>query len=188
MDFAIQKSTRRQHHSSGLKLQADLRNRTAHSITFQQQIFNRLLENTQIGLVLETRSNGLAVQNTVCLRTGSPHSRAFGTVQNTELNPSFVGSDGHCTAQSIHLFDQMALTNTTNRRVTRHLPKCFDVVGQQQGFASSARGCKCSLGACMTTAHNNDIKLFGIKHDSLLALGAGIRHGIQHSNAEIKHT
>jgi hypothetical protein len=52
----------------------------------------------------------------------------------------------------------MALTDATNGWVAAHLPKGFNIVGQQQGFHPHT-GCRqCGFGACMATADDDHLK------------------------------
>ena len=52
----------------------------------------------------------------------------------------------------------MALTNTADGGIARHLPQGFDVVRQQHGFLAHARAGERSLGTRMTPAYNHYIK------------------------------
>ena len=121
VDLSIQESARGKHHGCRTKLYARLRNGAHHPIALNHQVFYRLLEQPQIRLVFQHRTNGGLVQNAVCLSAGCANGRPFGTVQNTKLDTTLVCGQGHGTAQRIYLFHQMAFADAANRRVAAHL-------------------------------------------------------------------
>jgi hypothetical protein len=55
------------------------------------------------------------------------------------MNSCLVRSFRHGATKSIDFFDKVPFTDSTNRGVTRHLPKGFDAVGQQQGVGTRPR-------------------------------------------------
>ena len=56
----------------------------------------------------------------------------------------------------------MALAEATDRRVTGHDANGFELVGQQQGGSTHARGSRCGLGARMATADDNHVIAFAL--------------------------
>jgi hypothetical protein len=56
------------------------------------------------------------------------------------------------------------LADTADRGVAAHLAQRLDVVGEQQGAGTHARGSQRSLGAGVATADDDHIEFFGIQH------------------------
>ena len=80
------------------------------------------------------------------------------------MDTALIRGQRHRTAQSIHLFDQMALANAADAGVAAHLAQSLDVVGEQQGLATHACSGQCRLGSGMAAANDDDIEFLGIKH------------------------
>ena len=77
MYLAVQKRTGRQHHGTPTKAYAHLRHGTHHFVALDHQVVHGLLEQPQIGLVLEPPADRRLVQNAVSLCTCRPHGRAL---------------------------------------------------------------------------------------------------------------
>ena len=128
MHLAIQEGTCGQHDGLGSELDAKLRDDTHHAITFQQQVIHRLLEEGQIGLVLQCLPNGLAIQDTVCLGARGSNRGALAGIENPELDTGVIGGNGHDAAQRIDFLDEMPLANAANGRVAGHLTQGVKIV------------------------------------------------------------
>ena len=61
MDLAVEKSACSQHHRTAAEADADLGHRTDHPFAFQHQVIDRLLEQPQIGLAFEPRTDRLFI-------------------------------------------------------------------------------------------------------------------------------
>jgi hypothetical protein len=162
MDFAVEEGSRRQHHRARTEADAHLRDSTHHTVTFDHQIVYRLLKKPQVGLVLEHAADGGFVQNAVGLGAGGAHGRAFGAVEDAELDAAFVGGQRHGPAQCIDLFDQVAFANTANRRVATHLAQRLDVVRQKQSFAAHAGRGQGRFGSGMAATDHNHIEFLRV--------------------------
>ena len=160
VDQARQEGPRGQHHRAGLEAQADLRDHAGHPVALQDQVVNRLLEHSQIGLVLDTAADGLAIKDTIGLGTGRTHCRTFPRIEDSELDTGLVGGRRHRPAQRVDFLDQMALADTADRGIAGHLAQCFDTMGQQQRTATHARAGERSLGAGMTATDDDYVKFF----------------------------
>ncbi len=169
VDLAVQERPRGQHNSARTELHADLRHRADDAIAFHQQIFHGLLEQHQVRLVFQPAADGRLVQHAVRLGARRADSRPLAGIEDAELDPALVRSDGHGAAQSVDFLDQMALANAADGRVATHLPQRLDVVRQQQGLATHARRCQGGLGAGVSAAHHDHIELNWIQHGFLLA-------------------
>ena len=138
-----------------------------HPITLDHQVIDRLLKQPEVGLVFEHAADGGFVQNTVGLRPRGAHRRAFGAVQNTELDTALVSGQRHGAAHRVHLLHQMTLADAADRRVAAHLAQGLNVVGQQQRFAAHAGAGQRRFGAGMAAADDDHVKFLGIKHSGL---------------------
>ena len=165
MNAPIQEGSSRQHHAAAAKAHAALRGSADHLLTFEQQIVTGALKQPQVRLVLQAPTNRCPVQHAVGLRTRGPHGRALRDVENAELNPRFVGGQGHRAAQRVDFLDQMTLADPADRRVATHLPQRFDVVRQQQRRHAHARTRQCRLGAGVAAADHDDLELLGKPHE-----------------------
>ena len=168
MNAAVEEGARRQHHGTGAECDAHLRDRTHHpvdpAVRLDQQVVHRLLEQPQIGLVLQPMADRRLVQDPVGLGSCGPHCRPLAAVEDAELNARLVGGRGHGAAQRVDLLDQMALADAPDRGVAAHLPQRLDVVAQQQGAATHAGRSQCRLGASMATADDDHIECLGMQH------------------------
>src|SRR5690606_20880026 len=100
------------------------------------------------------------VQHPIRLRAGSPHRRTLAAVEYPELNATAIGSSGHGAAQSINLFHQVALADTTDGWVAGHLPQGLDIVRDQQSTHAHARCSQGSFSAGMAATDDYDVILF----------------------------
>jgi hypothetical protein len=130
------------------------------AVAFQHQVVHGLLEQPQVGLVLQARADRRLVQ-AVGLGAGGAHGRALGGVQDAELDARLVGGDRHRPTHGIDFLDQVALADPADGGIAGHLAQGFDVVRQQQGFLAHACCGQCSFGAGVTAANDNDVKLCG---------------------------
>src|SRR5690606_22103040 len=124
----------------------------------EQDVIDRLLEQPEIGLILQTSADGRLVQHAVGLRTRGPYRRPFAGIEDVELDTAFVRGRRHGATQRVDLLDQMSLADATDGWITGHLPQRLDIVRQQQRRAPHARTGERSLGAGVTTTHYNDIE------------------------------
>jgi hypothetical protein len=141
-----------------LENQARLSPDARDTVALQQEVINRLRKQQKVGLILQSRSNGLAVKNPVCLGPGGPNCRPLGPIENAKLDAGLVSRQGHDTTKGINFLHQMPLAHPANRGVTRHLPKGLEAVGQQQGLSTRTGRGKGCLGTGMATTHHNHIK------------------------------
>ena len=86
---------------------------------------------SQVRLILKPRPYCLPIEDSIGLRTRRAHRRPLRGIERPELDPGHVGGEGHRAAQRIDLLDQVALADTPNRGVARHLAECFDAVRQE---------------------------------------------------------
>jgi hypothetical protein len=158
VDLPVEESTGGQHHGAGQELQADLGDGADHAVALHHQVVDRLLEQPQVRLVFQARTDRLLVQDTVGLGAGGAHGRALGRVQDAELDAGLVGGDRHRATHGVDFLDQVALADTADGRVAGHLPQGLDVVGEQQGLLPHAGGSERRLGAGVAAADDDDVE------------------------------
>ncbi len=171
MDAAVQEGAGGQHHRPGPESDADLRDGAHHPVALYHQVVHGLLEQLQVGLVLQPPADCGLVQNAVGLGPGGTHCRALAGVEDAELDATFVRGDGHGATERIDLLDQMALADAPDRGVAAHLPQGLDVVRKQQCLAAHACRRQGGLGAGVAATDHDDVELFGIKHGVGAAAG-----------------
>ena len=96
---------------------------------------------------------------TVALCARTPYGRAFGPVQHTELYRRGIGYQSHIASKSIYLSDYLSFGNSSNGRVTAHLPDFIHVHCHQTSVCTHVGGCRSSLTTCVSTADNKYIIL-----------------------------
>ncbi len=164
MDFAVEESAGGQHHGLSHETDAQLRDRTADLVAFDDQVVAGFSEDGQIGLVFQAPTDGLFVQHAVGLGAGGAYGRALRGIEDAELDAGFVGGGGHGATQRIDLADQMALADAADRRVAAHRPERVEIVRQQQRARTRPCRGQRSFGAGMTAADDDDIETGGIEH------------------------
>ena len=109
VDQAAEERARRQHHRIGFERHAHLRDDTRHpgarTRIGQREIVDGLLEQREVGLVLEPAANGRAIERAIRLRARRAHRGALARVQRAELDARLVRDDGHRSAERIDLLD-----------------------------------------------------------------------------------
>ena len=80
MNFAVEESSDGQHDCFRTEFQSHLGDSANHAIVFHNQIFNRLLEDHQVGLVLKRSTHGLAIEHAIRLSTSGAYRRPFARV------------------------------------------------------------------------------------------------------------
>ena len=77
MNFTVQEGAHGQHHGFRAELEAHLGHGAHDAIVLNDKIFNRLLEDHQVRLVLQRGTHSLTVKHAVCLSSGRTHSGTF---------------------------------------------------------------------------------------------------------------
>jgi hypothetical protein len=100
--------------TAGREADAHLRHRAGHPVALHQQVVHRLLEQPQVGLVLQPAADRGLVEDAVGLRPRGAHRRALAGVEDAELDAALVGGQRHGAAQRVHLLDQVALADAAD--------------------------------------------------------------------------
>ena len=69
----VEKGAGGQHHGAATEANTDLRDHARHAVALDDDVIHRLLEQPQIGLVLQPAADGRPVQHPVGLRTRGAH-------------------------------------------------------------------------------------------------------------------
>ena len=77
MNFTVKEGTHGQHHGFGAEFEAHLGHGAYDAIVLNDKIFNRLLEDHQVRLILQRGTYRLSIKYAVCLSTGRTHGGAF---------------------------------------------------------------------------------------------------------------
>jgi hypothetical protein len=111
----------------------------------------------------------LPVEPAVRLRARAPHRGTLAAVEDAELDPGAVDGAGHQSVEGVDLPHQMALGETADRRIARHLADRIATMGQQQRARAHARRRGGRLAACMAAADDDDVETFlRIRHGAAL--------------------
>ena len=80
MNLAVKECSDGKNDGFRAELQSHLSDGTHDTIVFHDKIVDRLLEDHQIGLILQCRTHRLAIEHAIGLSTGCPYCRAFAGV------------------------------------------------------------------------------------------------------------
>ena len=166
MDQPVEEGTGSEDDGGRSEPNAQLRDHTGDPVAFDADVIHRLLEQGQIGLVLQPLADRRLVEHTVRLGARGAHRRTLRGVENAELNAAFVGGRGHRTTERVDFLDQMPFADAADRRIATHLTQRLDIVRKQQGAHAHARRGQRGLGAGMAAANNNHIESIGVEHDA----------------------
>jgi hypothetical protein len=165
MDATAQEGPDRKHDRMCPKAQPHLSLDADHPVLLDQEVFDRLLEEGEPGLVLDGRAHGRLVEDAVGLSTRRPHRRSLAGVEDAKLDTAAIRRTGHQTAERIDLLDQVTLADTPDGRVTAHLAERFDILGQKEGAQTAAGRRKRRFGTRVTTAHHHHVVRIADHHE-----------------------
>ena len=119
------------------------------------------LHHAQIGDLNDRRLHRRSVKFSIRLGAWSTHGRTLAPVQHAKLNASGIGGAPHQTIQRVDLADEVALAETSDRRIAGHRSNSRKSVGHQRRLSthpcSRARG----LAPGVATSDNNDVERAG---------------------------
>ena len=147
---AIQECSGGDDHLRALQLLSGKQLQSAHAVSFRNQLNPDAFYERQVWSPVQQFAHHGPVLLLIRLATGRPHGSSLAAVQNTELNSCAVRHHTHDAAQGIDLHHQLALRNSTDRRVARHLPDRRQGHGDERSAGSAARasGTAASQPAC----------------------------------------
>ena len=157
VDLAGEEGARGQHHGGRMEAQPALGDDAGDPLALQDQIVHRLLEQAEVGLVLDHGADGGLVANPVGLAAGCPYGRTLGGVQRAPLDAGKIRGLRHRAAECVDFPDQMALADAADGRVAAHLADGFDAVREQQGECTGASRGESGFGAGVAAADHDDV-------------------------------
>ena len=164
VDQAAEKSASSQNHRPRVEADAELRDDAGNAIATNEKIIDRLLEQGQVGLVLQAPPDRRLVENAVGLSPGRPYRRPLARIQDTELDAGFVGSRGHGAAERVHFSDQVTFADASYGGIAGHLAQGFDVVRQEQSSRAGPGASERRLRAGMAATNDYYVEMRGKKH------------------------
>ena len=132
---------------------------------FHYQLGNLSLFDLQIRLRFEHLSHLQTVCLLIALRTRRPDSRPARGIEQPELNTHSISNLAHNAAQCVHLTDEVALRDSSDGRIARHLRDQIYIQGVQGSFQTHSRAGDRSLAPGVPSANHNDLELFGELHE-----------------------
>ncbi|CAI8391308.1 MAG: Uncharacterised protein [Rhodospirillaceae bacterium] len=170
--LAAQEGAGGDHKSRRCDLHPPIGGQPDHRTTFvKDNVVGPGLDHGQPALCLQQGLDGLAVQAPVGLRSRSPDRRALGGIKHAELDTRLVDGTAHQAIERINFPDQMTLTQTADRGVTRHLTHRLPLVGHQPDLCPQPRSGGGGLGASVPTADDD--------HVEAQARGQGVIAGVE---------
>jgi hypothetical protein len=130
----------------------------------KDQIDHFALAEMEVRGSLKRSSHFAAVSQSVGLSARGLDSRTAGTIQQSKLDSSAINYASHDSTERIDLSHNMALRDTTNGWVTRHLSYQIQIERHQGGFAAEtgrSRGC---FATSMAPSDNDHVKNFSEGH------------------------
>ena len=128
----------RNHHCPPIEAEAEIRFHSLDSIIPDHEPRDISLLHVEVRMALEERLHAELIGLLVALRSRSPDARSLCGIQHAELNAGRIGVQPHRAAEGIDLTDHMPLRQTSDRRVTGHLPDGIGILSEQEGFAAQA--------------------------------------------------
>ena len=164
MDAAGEKSSRGQHHRPRPNLDAEPGDHAGYAVVLHDEIVDGLLQHEQARLILDDAADRRAIQRPVGLGPGRPHRGALACVEHAEMDAGPVHGKRHGAAERVDLPHEVTLADAADRRVARHLPDGFDVVGDQQRARALPRRSQGGLGPGMSAADHDHIEIVAVTH------------------------
>ena len=124
----------------------------------EQKIVGLAFDYRQTGRFADRPLHGGGVKLAIGLGAGAAHRGPFAAVQNPKLDAALVGHPSHQAIQGIDFADQMALAETADGRVARHLADGSEPMGDERRARAHPGGSGCCLAARMAAADNDDVK------------------------------
>src|SRR5579864_1602230 len=145
MHEPLEKRAGGENYASRFEDLTDLRFDAANFPRLDDQALDARLANRQVGRRLEHTFHPRAIRGLVGLRAMGADGGTFAGIEQAELNPGFVNRDAHLAAQRVHLAYEMALADSADRGITRHLSDVVEVERQHERLRAHTRGGERSL-------------------------------------------
>ena len=139
VDHALQKRSGGQHHPARAVFVSGSAHDACHDARVDDQVLNRLGPDRQVGRGRQLGLHGLPVELAVDLSPWASHRRAFGAIEQAELDAGLVGQPAHQAVEGVDLANQVTLAQAADGRVAAHLADRLELVRQQQGARAEPR-------------------------------------------------
>jgi hypothetical protein len=106
----------------------------------------------------------MRIELSVGLGARAAYSRAFSTIEDTELDPAEIGDSGHQTIQSVDFPDQMAFSKPANSGVTGHGANSAKPVCYEDCFCAHTGRRGRSFTTGVAAADHRDVESMGHKN------------------------
>ncbi len=134
------------------------------------QIVGLAFDDAEIGGLADRGLHGRGVELAIGLGARTPHRRTLATIEHAKLNAGGIGHPAHESIQRIDLADQMALAETTDRRIAGHRADGRKAMRHQCSHGSHARSRAGGLATGVAASNNNDVESFRVgDHAGLLS-------------------
>ncbi len=107
----------------------------------------------------------VGIEFPVSLGPRAAHSRAFSTIEDTELDAAEIGDSGHKAIQSIDFPNQMAFSKPANSGITGHSADSAKPVRYEGGLRAHTGGRRRGFTAGVAAANHNDVE--SMRHQNL---------------------
>src|SRR5580704_8862702 len=122
MNEPPEKCTRGEHDAPGGNLAAVAEKETGHAASrIEGQVLGSALQDVEARDFRQQLRHGTAVKLAVGLRAGAAHRRALAAVKQAKLDAGAVDRARHNAIKRVDLAHEVALAETADRRVARHL-------------------------------------------------------------------
>ena len=147
-----------ENHRAGDEFAAINQLQTGNSAIRNRHIVNLAFDHDEIGCFPHGLLNRGGIELAVGLGAGTAHRRPFAAVQNPKLDTAEVSSAAHQAVHGIDFTDQMAFSETSDRRIAGHRADGRESMSNQCGVGAEARGSRGRLGSGMPTTYNDYVK------------------------------
>ena len=130
---------------------------TGHPGSFGQQLFHRSLANREALLPLHPLPHASAIAEHVRLATAPLDGGTLGTIEHAELDAGRVGHQTHGPAEGVDLLDQIALGQSTDGRIARHVSHRLHGHRHHEGLAAHPCRRQSRLTPRMAAPHHDHV-------------------------------
>jgi hypothetical protein len=116
------------------------------------------LSQMKIAGCFERPAHLASISHAVRLRSRRLHGRATRAIKQTKLNSRAIDNSTHDAAKRVYLSHEMALGDSADRGITRHLPDEIEIQSDQPCLGAEARRSRCGFTAGMARANHDYIE------------------------------
>jgi hypothetical protein len=162
MEQAAHECASRDDHRATIEAQTEIGFHALDAVFADYEPRDISLLHVEVWLALEERLHAKLIGFLVALRSRGSNARTLRGIQHAELNPGGVGVQSHRAAEGIDLTDHVALRQTANRGIARHLPHGVRILSEKERLTPQPRGCHRCFDTGMTGTYNDDIVILWI--------------------------